>query len=196
MENKAEYNRYNNAKVCKLVNTVDETFYIGSTCNTLARRLGQHKTNARKEDNFENKAYNHLRKVGLENLKIILLNEFYLENKDQLLREENNYIEMYKNDTNCLNSRFAIRDKEEYYKEYRAKNRDKLIEKHKEYRENNKTKISEYGKLYRELNKEKIMQKYQCTCGSTVRCDGKKDHENTIKHRNFLNDLREEAQTI
>ena len=121
MENKAEYNRYNNAKVYKLVNTVDETFYIGSTCNTLARRLGQHKTNARKENNLENKAYNQLRKVGLENLKIILINEFYLENKDQLLREENNYIEMYKDDPNCLISRFAIRDKELCLKEYREK---------------------------------------------------------------------------
>ena len=129
MENKAEHNRYNNAKVYKLVNTVDETFYIGSTCNTLARRLGQHKTNARKENNLENKAYNHLRKVGLENLKIILINEFYLENKDQLLREENNYIEMYKDDPNCLISRFAIRDKELCLKEYREKNKDKLIEK-------------------------------------------------------------------
>ena len=50
------------------------------------------------------KVYKHINSIGFNNVKIVLINEFYLENKDQLRREENNYIEMYKHDPNCLNS--------------------------------------------------------------------------------------------
>ena len=40
---KVEYNRYNNSKIYKLVNSVDDAFYIGSTTAQLSKRLSWHK---------------------------------------------------------------------------------------------------------------------------------------------------------
>lgn len=41
-----------------------------------------------------------------------------------------------------------IQAKRDYYKEYRAKNKDKLNEYQREYRANNKDKVKEYNKNY------------------------------------------------
>jgi hypothetical protein len=45
-----------------------------------------------------------------------------------------------------------------YHKEYREKNKEKILEYQKEYRENNKEKIKECKKEYRENNKGKIKE--------------------------------------
>ena len=47
--NKSEYNGYNNSKVYKLINSVDDTFYIGSTTSSLSKRLCDHKAKAKTE---------------------------------------------------------------------------------------------------------------------------------------------------
>ena len=199
---KEELNRYNNSKVYKLINTVDDTFYIGSTCTSLSKRLNKHKTVAKRDVCKDTRLYSHLNKIGVENVKIILINEFYLDNKEQLLREENNYIEMYKNDTNCLNSIRAyrskdlnreydrIRNKTENRKEMKKriyeKNKETILEKCKEYRENNKEKI-----------KERKQKTYSCICGSeNITFEHKSRHERSKKHQNFIHDLNEESQTI
>ena len=51
MNNSEEMNtkrRYQNSKVYKLVNTIDSTFYIVSTCNSLSKRLNEHKSDSKK----------------------------------------------------------------------------------------------------------------------------------------------------
>ena len=190
---KKNVNRYNNAKVYKLINTIDNTFYIGSTCASLAHRFYSHKEDAKREERKNNKLYGHLNKIGFENIKIILINEFYLDNKEQLLREENNYIEMYKNDPNCLNSRLSYRT-DEFIKEYIKNKKAKHYIKYK-------NEISEKQKKYRENNKEKIKERkcklYTCICGSENSLfDHKSRHEMSKKHQNFIKELKEEAQTI
>ena len=64
-------NRYENSKVYTLITTVDDTFYIGSTCSSLSKRLNGHKKNAKKETNKDTRVYEHLNKIGFENVKII-----------------------------------------------------------------------------------------------------------------------------
>ena len=186
---KEELNRYNNSKVYKLINTVDDTFYIGSTCTSLSKRLNKHKTVAKRDVCKSTRLYSHLNKIGVENVKIILINEFYLDNKEQLLREENNYIEMYKSDTNCLNSIRAYRSTEnrkEMKKRIYEKNKETILEKRKEYRENNKEKI-----------KERKQKTYSCICGSeNITFEHKSRHERSKKHQHFIHDLNEESQTI
>ena len=229
--NKMENNRYNNSKVYKLINTVDDTFYIGSTTTSLSKRLSFHKTSAKTKIKRNFKIYIHLNKIGFENIKIILINEFYLDNRDQLLRVENEYIEMYKNDPNCLNSIRAFstdEQKKEQIKQYHQTHKDEIINYKKEYRQQNIEKIKEYdrnrcnkeerkiyNKKYRELNKERISdhqkqfyesnrelilenlkQKITCSCGSEIRRDGLREHEKSIKHKNYLHNLNEESQTI
>ena len=153
---KKEYNRYNNSKVYKLINTVDDTFYIGSTCTSLSKRLNQHKARSQLEKYKTTRVYRHLNEIGLPNIKLISISEFYLDNKDQLLREENNYIEMYKNDPNCLNTLSAIRSlhaKKNENRRYYENNIDSILFNQKLYRNNNKEKIAQQKKQYHQENK-------------------------------------------
>ena len=94
---KPDFNRYNNAKVYKLISDVDECFFIDSTCTSLAKILRVHKAVSKK------KVYTHFNIIDWEHVKIILINEYYLDNKEQMLREEDIYIKCIKM-TICLNS--------------------------------------------------------------------------------------------
>ena len=215
---KVEYNRYNNSKIYKLINTIDDTFYIGSTTAPLSKRLSWHKQNSKKENLKNIKVYQHLNIIGFENVKIVLINEFYLNNREELLRSENDYIEMYKNDPNCLNSYRAFLSEEEhnqYMKKYREDNKEKIIHLNKELYTRKREYILQQKKQYyienmehvkklnnqnRIRNAEKIKQRktseYTCECGSIIQIDGKAKHQRTKKHINYLHDLNEESQTI
>ena len=131
-------------------------------------------------------------------LKIVLVDEFKLENKEQLLKEENKYIQKYFDDKYCLNSLHAIFNLEKrkqymdkYNSEYYKENSIKLKEYQHEYNTNNKEKIAKNTKMYRENNKEIIKEKkskkYTCICESTITIDHKLRHEKSKKHLNFIN---------
>ena len=117
---KMEHNRYNNGRIYKIVDTVNGYFYIGSTCNPLTKRLSKHKYDSKRQP--ERSVYKYFNSIKWENVKIILITECYLDNKEQLLREEDNYIQMYNDNPLCLNIKRAFVTKEEtkeYNKEYR-----------------------------------------------------------------------------
>lgn len=52
----------------------------------------------------------------------------------------------------------STKDRKEYLKRYRGKNKEKIAEYKREYRQENKEKIAEKNKKYREENKEKILE--------------------------------------
>ena len=126
--------------------------------------------------------YKYFNSVGWENVKIVLLEECYLDNKEQLLREEDKNICMFRDELLCLNNRRAFitaEDKQEYFKEYYDQNKHKITEQQKDYRDQNKDKITEYHKEYNEQNKHKITEcnkeyraknreKITCLCGGYV----------------------------
>ena len=80
------------SKVYKLVNSVDEQIYIGSTCQTLTKRKYQHKKDSAKHPN--QKVYAHPNRIGWENVRIILIEEVQAFNKDQLRAREQHYIDL------------------------------------------------------------------------------------------------------
>ena len=77
--------RYANAKVYKLVNTVDDHVYIGSTCLRLSKRKSSHKQSAQKSPN--QKVYRHLNNIDWNNVRIILI-ENSVSSKEELLARE------------------------------------------------------------------------------------------------------------
>ena len=155
-----ENNRYNNSKVYKLIDEINDYFYIGSTCDKLSKRLSWHKTSARHHP--ERKVYKYFNSINWNNVKIVLIEEHYLENKVQLLREEDKLICYYKNDTKCLNSFRAIwEDKiaqkernNNLTKQWMFKTKKHVKTKGKEYRENNTDKLKQTAKYYYEVNKK------------------------------------------
>ena len=114
---------------------------MGNTCTSLSTRLHTQKDS---KTQSERKVYKHFNNIGWSHVKIILINEYYLDNKDQLLREEDNYIQMNKNDKCCLNSSRAFlseEEKKEYHKQYLEENKEQRKEQRKKYLEENKEQI-------------------------------------------------------
>ena len=80
-------NKYNSGKIYKVVNTIDDKIYIGSTTQRLCDRMGNHRIKAR-DDSKTSIFYTHMRNIGIEHFKIILINVFSCESKDELEAEE------------------------------------------------------------------------------------------------------------
>lgn len=157
--------RYKNAKIYRIINTIDNEEYIGSTCKRLCQRLSGHKADAKTKGDI--KVYKHLNEVGWQNVRIILIEEFPCSSKMELERQEAHWIRELKPSLNCRIPRrphkeWREENKEclaEYRKEYYEKNKDVLVEKQKEYQQKNKESIAEYHKEYQQKNKEIITEK-------------------------------------
>ena len=144
-EKTKEYNRYENSKVYKLIEPNSGFFYIGSTCDTLSKRFGRHKTTAKTKPDI--KVYKCFNEIGWENVKIVLIQELYLENKEQLLRAENDVIEANVHDEKCLNSSLAWTglDRKEYNKKYFIDHREQIKSLNIEYHCKHKSERNEYS---------------------------------------------------
>lgn len=91
-------NRYHNGKIYKLVNTVDNRIYIGSTATELSKRLHQHKITARKE--IERKVYRELNTIGWEHVRIIQIEAFRCQTKQELIAREQYHMDLLKPELN------------------------------------------------------------------------------------------------
>jgi len=101
--------------------------------------------------------------------------EYYENNKEKLLKNQNEYRE--KNKQNI----------KEYMKEYREKNKEKTKEYMKEYRENHKEKCLKTMKEYREKNKDKLNVKIRCLCGVEISKRNISTHKKRQAHLNRVN---------
>jgi hypothetical protein len=161
-------------KIYKIVNTVNDDIYIGSTEKKyLSIRMAKHRCLYKKWKNGADTFCASLMmfdEVGLGNCKIILIEDYeFIEKKHLRMREQ------FHMDTNiCINIQRAhtpieIRkeqDKEyyqankerlsKYQKQFYQENKEHIIEYQKQYNQENKDKIKEQKKEYREDNKERI----------------------------------------
>lgn len=160
----ATKNKYDNAKIYRLVNNVDDEFYVGSTCDALHKRFYKHKAKAKHDPRPVHK---HFNEIGWDNIKIILIEEYACKNKMELERRERYWIEELKPTLNkCIPTRtpkeWREQNKElilEKKKAYYEQNKEYFAKKSKDYNEQNKDKITEYTKEYYEQNKDQIKKK-------------------------------------
>lgn len=158
--NKNKKRKETKSKIYKLICN-DSYFYIGSTISTLSTRLKNHKKDSKDSNS---KLYNHIKKIGWDNVKISLLEEFITINKQELLEKEYDYIRK-ENSEFCLNTYIydnendRIKNRKEYIKKYEETNKDKICKRKKEYNNKNKEKICIRVKEYVQNNKEKIQEK-------------------------------------
>lgn len=138
--------RYQNGKIYKLVNNVDDNIYIGSTCSPLHQRLSKHKHSS-KVHPYRN-VYKHINEVGWENTQIILIEKYPCNDIDELLQRERYWIDKHKPKLNVV---LPKRSNAEYYED----NKERFIEHNKQYREKTKDEKAKYDKIYYENNKEK-----------------------------------------
>ena len=83
---------YRNSKIYKLVNSVDNRIYVGSTVNSLSRRKSGHRTASIKQPTRP--VYAHLNSVGWEHVSIILIENYVCSTKDELRAREQYYIDL------------------------------------------------------------------------------------------------------
>ena len=148
-------NNYQNGKIYKIVCNVTNEIYIGSTIQTLNKRLKNHKYS---------KNCKSINIINRGDYEIILIKDYPCDSKWELEEEEGKYIR----ENDCINRKIPHRTNEEwkehqkeYHKEYYENNKEKNKEKKKEYYENNKEKKKIKMKEYYENNKDKIKEYYK-----------------------------------
>lgn len=152
---------YSLGKIYKVYNVLDESeFYIGSTAEpSLARRMSKHRACSKRKENMFRHFYTRMAEVGIEHFKIILLEQYPCENRDQLRQKEDEYIKRLTPSLNMCNAFRTCDENKEQQKEYKRKNKNKLAEYSNEYREQNREKILEQKKQHYEINREQILEK-------------------------------------
>ena len=151
-------NKYNSGKIYKVVNTIDDNIYIGSTITRLCDRIGSHRKNAKNEEK-QSIFYTHMRKVGIEHFKIILIKLFPCESKDELEAEEFN--EMSKYDKSILLNDNTV------FKKRSPNHVAKVIKKGEE------SANWKYGSIFERKFKSTDGYDMHCFCYSWYESDGK-----------------------
>jgi len=143
---------YKNGKIYTIRSYQTDDLYIGSTTQTLTKRLSTHKSNFKRWKNGKYSYTSSYDIIKYGDAYIELLELFPCSCKMELCRREGELIRSM----DCLNKRIAGRTD----KEYRDENKDKL----KEYREENKDKTKEYDKEYYQENKDKRKEQQKEYC--------------------------------
>lgn len=138
---------YSKGKIYKL-QCDDGYFYIGSTCNELRYRLHGHKQDSRDRTT---RVYQHINEIGWNCVRIVLIEEFPCENKQALVRKEDEYVRNHKNDSFCLNVRNANETKEEKQERHRITQQG--------YVERNRQRVRDRNNQYHEEHREQILQR-------------------------------------
>ena len=191
---------YQNGKIYKLVNAVDEKIYVGSPSNTLRQRKDGHKRSAKRERDKNTKVYQHLNSVGWDNVEIILIESFPCNSKDELHKKERYYIDLLKPELNKViptrTNKEWIKDHTGYQKKQYEKHREKHLETKKQYHQKNREMLFQKFKDYYNNNIEKHKnyqkQSIECPCGAIARKGDLARHNKTKKHQfaiQFINYL-------
>ena len=154
---------YSKGKIYKLTTIHNPNLvYYGSTINPLCKRKGGHKEKFKLGD-LSCKS-SQLFQLGINDVKITLVENVICVSKEELLQRERFYIE----NNNCVNKYIPNRTKEdiqEYNKKYMELNKEKIKkyrelnkDKKKLYIEKNKENINKTVKIYYETNKDKIRE--------------------------------------
>ena len=157
--------------VYRIIDNTNGTRYYGSTTQTVAQRMGQHRST------FKNG------KLGCSSVEILkngnwryeTLEKVIFEEKFELRNRERCYIE----NNECLNKNIPNRTD----REYRIDNVDKI----KQYNIDN----PDYQKQYRIANADKQRTKSTCECGGKYTHQNKSTHIKTPKHQTYLKSIEQ-----
>lgn len=158
---------FSNGKIYILRNTVNDLTYIGSTCQSLSKRMAQHRRDSRNKQHNTMKLYVLMKELGVDSFYIELLENCPCKTREELYKREG---ECMRNHQSALNNKIQGRTGEEYRKEEREKilvrkkehykkNQAYYKQKVKEYKETHKEYLDEKRKEHREKNRDKLIEK-------------------------------------
>ena len=130
-------NKYEKSKIYQIIDMNTEEKYIGSTTQTLARRLAGHVADYKYWENGTSKKYvSSFNIIKENNYRIELLEAYKCDTLDQLRAKEGEYIRKL----NCKNKQIAGRSRKEYTEDHKE-----VI---KQYAKDNEDQLKEYRKNY------------------------------------------------
>ena len=186
---------YQDGKIYKIYNTVNDEIYIGSTTRKLSERMAEHRRclNDLKKQHYP--LYQAFREHGVDIFFIELIENCTCNGKDELRKKEGEYIRLLKP---SFNSSIAGRTKQEYEnenkdniskrkKQYYEDHKQHIIEQHKQHYEENKESILQRNKRYYEDNNKLINERLTCNiCGCQVCRRGMSRHQKSQKCKSSI----------
>ena len=169
-------NRYENGKIYKIVDVGYNKMYIGSTCESLSKRMERHRASYK---HYLKRKYNKARSFeifddcGMENCKIELIEHFSCNNKDELRKREGHFIRA----SECINKCIAGRT----IQEWKQDNAEHQKQTSKDYCNKKMEEIKQHKK-----------QTFICECGSGYTLAHKARHKKSQKHQDWLKQQEEE----
>ena len=73
---------YSKAKIYCIRNTINSDIYVGSSTDSLSKRMVKHRSKARSEEAQHFKLYQEMNKLGVENFYIELMHNFSCNNSE------------------------------------------------------------------------------------------------------------------
>ena len=153
---------YQEGKIYKIYNTINDNFYVGSTTQKLCFRMKDHRGRCKQQPHLP--LYKEMLEYGKEHFYIELLEKHPCSDKEELVKKENEYIRNLKP---SMNQRGYVTCRNTYAKEYYHKT--------KSYHNN-------YSREYYQATKEMVT----CECGCEITKRGLKQHIATKKHNQLL----------
>jgi hypothetical protein len=149
-------------RLYKIRSVLDDSFYIGSTRQSLTMRLKNHRSKSKDPVRQKTPLYVYFNRIGWINARIELLGEFENITNIELLEIEKAEINGALIDPNCLNKATPLRTPEEkkqrdkeYGKVYLQEHLDHIREKTRQWRLDNPEKYAEQRRRANERGKEK-----------------------------------------
>ena len=81
---------YQNGKIYKILNNVDDEIYVGSTIETLGQRMSKHRYSMKKRPHY--KLYKHMHELDVEHFYIELIENYPCNDVYELRAREGYYI--------------------------------------------------------------------------------------------------------
>lgn len=161
-------NKYQNAKIYKIVSNVSDDVYYGSTCSPLSQRLSEHRSNYKRFLNGKFRYVTSYKILESDNYDIVLVENYPCNNREELHSRERYFIDSF----NCVNKNIPTQTQQEWAIKHRESHRKS-------------------SKVYYETNKHIITEKHDCVCGSEYTTHHKARHLKTKRHLNYIASLQQ-----
>jgi hypothetical protein len=183
---------YSKAKIYSIRSAQTDKVYIGSTVETLARRLAVHRSYYKTWDKNK-KYYTSFELLKYPDHYIELIENYPCDGVEELERHEG---EITRATPNYVNKVIARRTRQEYRRDniehirqrdrnYQQVHKDELSQYNKQYQEINRATIQLKKKEYRQDHSEHIKQKHECLCGGSYTTYHISRHNQSKKHQDY-----------
>ncbi len=173
---------YQNGKIYCIRSHKTDQIYVGSTTETLCKRMTKHRDSYKRFLKGKGKYITSIKLLELCDAHIELIEKFPCNSREELNASEGFWIRK----ENCVNRCVAGRT----MKEYREDNKEREIERHRKYREDNREKELRRKMKYYEDNREKYLERnkkiVRCSCGLMITYGCLSRHRKSHKHRQTL----------